>query len=244
MLFIKSKQKYEELLPPPPPFQTLELEEEKPKVEGLKPTKKTLKKQKIPENRETKKSKKINIIEKVTKKPKSTKFPELEEDFGLEDIDFELQKEIQEPSKKDIEFPETLGEFHIEEIRKELNQETKPKEILEAEEEIKSAIEKIKKRERIPFFKRFFPRKEKEAEKPEEEQLALELPELDNNSVIQNKINETRQALMKFDLETSKKRYIELMKIYNKIKPEEQAKVYQDIRDIYFERKSAEELKV
>ena len=70
------------------------------------------------------------------------------------------------------------------------------------------------------------------------------LPELDQTSMIQTKINEAKQALMKFDLEAAKRNYIEIMKIYNDIKPEEQSKVYQDLRDLYFERKNAEELKV
>ena len=72
----------------------------------------------------------------------------------------------------------------------------------------------------------------------------LELPAVDNLSKIQNKINEARQALMKFDLKTAKRNYIEAMRLYNNISPEDKAKVYHDIKELYFERKSAEELKV
>ena len=66
----------------------------------------------------------------------------------------------------------------------------------------------------------------------------------DNISKIQNNISKARDALMKFDLETAKKNYIDAMELYNILKPEEQAKVYHDFRELYFERKSAEELKV
>ena len=70
------------------------------------------------------------------------------------------------------------------------------------------------------------------------------LPETDSISVIQNHVNGARHALMKFDLGTAKKNYIDAMRVYNSLNPEEQAKVYNEIRDLYFERKSAEELKV
>ena len=48
---------------------------------------------------------------------------------------------------------------------------------------------------------------------------------------------------MSFDLKIARKKYMEAMEIYNKIKPEEQAKVYSDIKELYFERKSAEQLR-
>ncbi|MBI2652936.1 hypothetical protein HYX00_05720 [Candidatus Woesearchaeota archaeon] len=305
MLFFKSKHKYDEILPPPPPFPTMEFEEEfkekpkffdeviKPKraetfpeeeefselvkgLEGTKPKKSISKKEKIiPKKVEIAKHRKIlkkelkqlkkvipvkqikekklptrlKAIEKGVKKPKTVELPkldELEEDFTSESADFELPKELEELPKKEIELPETLEDLDIEDIGKDLGleQETKkPKEILEAEEEIKSAIEKIKEQEKPSLFKRLFKKKESQ-EKPSKEQLSPEFPDLDEISAIQNKIDETRQALMKLDLETAKRNYIEIMRMYNNIKPEEQAKVYHDIRDIYFERKSAEELKV
>ena len=36
---------------------------------------------------------------------------------------------------------------------------------------------------------------------------------------------------------------MQIMEIYNRIKPEEQAQVYDEIKDLYLERKSAEQLK-
>jgi len=313
MFFLKPKHKSDELLPPPPPFPTMELEEEK---QGSEISKKAIKQAKvalakktpikkiapIKEIKEKKpiklkeilplkqaklfkkikpkglmkivpiKSipikkitpikqiklpikkikekiqiplKKIKISKKTIKKaakPKEIK-PRLEEDFGLNDIEFELPKELE----KNVELPETLEDFDVEDVGKEfgierlgkeLEQESKkPKEILEAEEEIKSAIEKIK--ENPSLFNRLFAKREKE--KPEE---IHSIPEIDDVYVIQSDIKKAREALMKFDLEAAKMNYIEIMRLYSKIKPEEQAKVYHDIKNLYFERKSAEELKV
>ncbi|MBI2656454.1 hypothetical protein HYX03_01815 [Candidatus Woesearchaeota archaeon] len=168
---------------------------------------------------------------KIIEKPKG-----LKEDFA-----FELPQEL-EPSEKEIEFPDNLEEFDFEGIGKELGQETaKPQEVLEAQEEIKSAIDKIKKQERPSFLGKLFAKKESK-EMPED--LMQETQEFDELSRIQNTIGRAREALMKLDLETAKKNYIEVMSLYNKIKPEDQAKVYNDIKELYFERKSAEELKV
>jgi len=61
---------------------------------------------------------------------------------------------------------------------------------------------------------------------------------------IQSKINDARQALMRFDLETAKRSYIEVLRLYNNMTSEEKVKVYHDIKELYSERKSAEELKV
>ena len=227
----------------------------------------TLPKIKVKKALPLKKLKAEKIIKKLPKltsvKPKKEK---------LEDIDFILPKE--EVSEKEFELPDELKQEEIElpdtfeevDIDKELgtgmedfgkDEETaKPREIMEAEDEIKSAIEKIKERnaselvrtrsqlsEKPSLFKRLFAKKEKTEEIPEEHFMP-EIAAVDDISKIQNNINRAREALMRFDLETAKMSYIEVMKLYNRIKPEEQAKVYHDIRDLYFERKSAEELKV
>ncbi len=178
-------------------------------------------------------------VKKTTKKQKAFELPELEE-LGLKEPKFELSKE--EPTEKEIELPETLEDFDIEDLGKELELEpkTKPKELIEAEDEIKSAIEKIRYKERPSLFKRLFTKEKIEETGP----LMLESPEVDGVSKIKNDLNKAREALMKFDLDTAKKNYIEIMGIYNNLRPEEQAKIYHEIRDLYFERKSAEELKV
>ncbi len=267
MLLFKSK-KYDEILPPPPPSLDMEpeekpklfdeviepkksetfpeedefrgllegLDDEKPKKSGKITLKKAVaqKKQKIPQI----KSAPLKKIAKTSGKSKI--FLEMEKDFGLKELDFEFPKELEKP-EEELELPETLDEFGIEDLSKELQQKTeKPKEISEAEEEIKSAIEKIREHEKPSFFKKLFTKKKKEEEMPEE-QITLEV---DDVSAIQNKINEARQALMEFNLEKARRNYIEAMNLYNRINPEEQAKVYNDIKELYFERKSAEGLKV
>ena len=203
-------------------------------VKPIKEKKITLKKPSIKQAKKPLPKIKQKLPIKKTKTPK-IELPELKENF-LKDIDFGLPKKL-EKSKEGTGFPETLEDFDIEGEYKQ-----KPKEILEAEEEIKSAIENIKKQENKSILKRLFSKKLKE-EAPEE-RLMLELPAVDNLSKIQNKINEARQALMKFDLKTAKRNYIEAMRLYNNISPEDKAKVYHDIKELYFERKSAEELKV
>lgn len=281
MSFLKSKSKYDEFLPPPPPstaefdvrkgkpkffdetikpkkaetfpeqeeFSDLvkELEESKPEKSAGKKgiLKKTLpKKQKI-----TKKElKKIKSTKKAVKK-QNVELPELNDDFDLKDNDLELPKEMNE---KEIEFPDTLEELDIGSLGQNFQEKRKSSEILEAEEEIKNAIEKIKgwnagegSRSQSPeksfFFNRWFAKKEI-GQKPMEEHIMPKFPEVDNVSMIRNKINETRQALMDMDLETAKRSYIDIMRLYNRSKPEEQAKVYHDIKELYFERKSAMQL--
>ena len=243
MLFLKPKQR-EELLPPPPPYPIID---EDDKTELLKEIerpnlrKEVIKKERIPSKKkliakkvkiqkkelkksayggQIKKSNQLNRIKPLALVKELKIEPELNELPELEDLDINIEKEIMQETK------------------------AKPKEVIEAEEEIKSAIDKIKEKEKISFFKKFFPIKQRPIEKPMKETFVHALPELDKTSMIQTKINEAKQALMKFDLEAAKRNYIEIMKIYNDIKPEEQSKVYQDLRDLYFERKSAEEFKV
>ena len=260
MFLFKPKPKSDDLLPPPPPFPTLDSEESISDQSNLLDKDIETEIETLPEdmefsslvkdlNKTTKRLKKEGIQKKSKEKkaPSKTKkeqiktqveLPSLKEDFGLEDI--ELPEEL---SKEELEFPDTIEEFDIDKLGEEIEQEpkTKPKEILEAEEEIKSAIEKIKEHEKPSLLKRLFWRNKIE-QKPELLISEPEIQEGDEFSEIQSKINKAREALMKFDLENAKINYIELMGLYNKIKPEEQAKVYNEIKELYFERKSAEKL--
>ncbi len=175
--------------------------------------------------------------------------PDLDKDFE-ESIEFKLPKEL-EFDKEYVELPDTLEEFNIKDTAKfddgfEFNQQAKkPKELLEAEEEIQDAIKKIKSQDKLSFFSRLFKKsaKTKDFEFSHEEQLS-ELPETDEILMINNKLSKARESLIKFDLETAKKYYVEIMKIYSQVPPDKKAKVYHDIRDFYYERKSAEELKI
>ncbi|MBI2654551.1 hypothetical protein HYX02_07150 [Candidatus Woesearchaeota archaeon] len=202
-----------------------------------------IKKPKIQKSRE---SEKIQV-RKAKGIESGIEFPELGGSLDKE-LDIELPEELKEP-EQGMELPDTLGTEEIElpekleelGIEQELMPETKPKEILEAEEEIKSAIERIKGQEKPSFFKSLF------AKKKEPEKMLEPMPEISETNgitAVQNSINKAREALIKFDLDTAKRSYADVMKMYNKLKPEKQAKVYHEIKELYLERKSAEELKV
>ncbi|MBI3026533.1 hypothetical protein HYY70_00315 [Candidatus Woesearchaeota archaeon] len=147
--------------------------------------------------------------------------------------------------EKELGLGEDFPELGIDDVAlKELNsikdypesQPKRPKELFEAEEEIRNAIQKIKDKDKPSFLSRLFG-KEKKERLIQEEWKSGSMP------LIQDNINKSREALMKFDLETAKKSYIEAMKVYNSMSPEDQAKVYREIRELYFERRSAEELR-
>ncbi len=191
----------------------------------VKPIEKKLSKKELKELKKTELKEKKQLKIKG-KKPKAEEF----EDFA--DLDFALPEELEQ---KESELPD-----FIDTEQKELNQ---PIEILEAQDEIKSAIEKIKSKEIKPsLFQKLFVKKVQEQKK--DEMLMPEFPETDDFSRIKNRISRARQALMNFDLEAAKKNYIESLRLYNNLKPEKQAKIYEDLRELYFERKSAEELRV
>jgi len=268
MFFLKPKPKFDEVLQPPPPPEAEFKEQTKeepnffeetinPEGEtktsteekefgdlakdlgiGLEPQKESSKKEKIPQKEITKEQKIPNKIE--TKKPTKTIKKEVEKIVVPKSKErkqkSDISKEIRQTKAKTLP-----KEKEFEDFGKDLRQE-KPKEILEAEEEIKSAIDKIKEQEKPSLFKRLFSKKKKVEEKTEEH-LMPKISEVSGISMIQNSINKAREALIKCDLERAKINYIEVMEIYNKIKPEEQAKVYHDIKELYFERKSAEGLK-
>lgn len=241
-----------------------------PKKTPMKKKKHALKKEPtdknpaIPKNSEPTQPKKAQVNQAKEKKAKNGKKiaekPEIEpDDFGIGDIKFYMPEKPGKASKKDVLLPDTLEEFDIGDIGTDLGKDynfekdfwqetkTKPKELQEAEDEIKSAIEKIKGKGKTSFFHKLFGKKEKTDKEPVGQQLLPGFQEVSEGSevyVIKDNIAQTREALMRFDLESAKKNYIEIMKLYNKISPEEKAEVYNDIKELYFERKSAEELKV
>lgn len=230
-----------------------------------KALKKELKKKgaavKMPAKKAPKIKSKGKLTSRIIKKAEIPKaaLPRLKKE-NISDIEIALPKDIGEP-RQEIELPD-MGDFQIENVEesgiedsktefgteiedfgRNAHLEAKPREVAEAEEEIKSAIEKIKEHEKPSFFRRLFAKRENKEESSEGQLKAM--PEAgDEVAMIQNSISNAREALMKFDLEAARKNYAELMRIYNKIKPEDKAKVYHEIRDLYFERKSAEELKV
>lgn len=243
MLFFKPKKPDEdELLPPPPPFPSLDIEEtpEKSSDEAEKSDEilssgfNDLFNDLEEESRQEKKGTEIKPKKKLKEKGKprdiQKEFPKLDESF-----DFPKESELS------FGFEDESGDFKEE--------ETKPKELLEAESEISSAIESIKKQQKPSLFRRLFPQKKKvyEASRPKYAKAeAQPAPEHQNAGTprIQDMINNARQALMNLDMESARKNYIESIKIYNTLSPEEKSRFYQDLKELYLERKNAEGLKV
>lgn len=158
--------------------------------------------------------------------------------------DEELEKGLEELDKIGMGPLETIKELKIpepEELEKEtLEAIEKPREIVRAEEEIQKAIDGIKKKSKRPsIIKKFFERKEEEK---------LETPEVmpsfeeraDEVGLIEEKIHKARMALMDFKFDMAKKAYIDIMRVYNGMDSKKKARVYPDIKDLYYERKAAE----
>jgi len=57
---------------------------------------------------------------------------------------------------------------------------------------------------------------------------------------IEAKMHRARLALMDFKFDEAKRIYVEIMKVYNDLEPKKKARVYLDIKDLYYERKTAE----
>ncbi|MEK6892469.1 MAG: hypothetical protein AABX25_04745 [Nanoarchaeota archaeon] len=302
MQLFKPKQKSIDILPPPPPFPTMDFEEEpKEMAEPVKFDKikqdfsqnvtefrdllkdldksrlkdknisarqkklskkelKKLRKLKLEQRKETKSLKKseekhignIDDVEKLWLQD----FDDFQ-DLGIENLGLEFGDDLKKPKKgksskkeNEIEFPDTLNELDLDYAKPATETKTrqKPKELEDAEKEIQSAIESIKKHEKQSFFSRLFSTNFKSKDygmqnvKIETKQGFVD--EWDDISQINKKIEEAREALINFNLEAAKRKYIEAMQIYNQIKPEEKAKVYNDIKELYYKRKNAEELKV
>ncbi len=231
--FFKSKDI--EILPPPPPFPKFQVSE--------------------------KKSKSPNNIEKLQK---GLELPEIKQE--LKPIEKEeikipksVKKEIIRIKKKETktESTDSLLNQQLKDLKKESDKAkgfqiiskaaevNKPVEVSKSEEEIQKAITKIKKqKEKKPLFKSIFKPKEK---KPEKDEPPVEfMPRTFEKSAqiddILDKIHEAQAALMKFDLDEAKRIYIEIMRIYSNLSGKEKAKIYQDIKDLYDERKNAESL--
>jgi len=125
----------------------------------------------------------------------------------------------------------------LKEIPEEENKIEKPHEVVKAEEEIQKAIERIKKPSKL---KSIFGKKR--------EEIKVEMPHVmprveekaDPVYLIEEKIHKARMVLMDFKFDSAKSKYIEVMKLYSELNVQEKAKVYQDIKDLYYERKSAE----
>jgi len=134
-----------------------------------------------------------------------------------------------EEKKKIIETKLEVPEAKLLPIEKIEQKIEKPHEIVKAEEEIQRAIKDIKKPSAI---KRLFKKKgiAKEVERPELMPKVWE--KIDEVEIIEEKLHKARLALMDFKFDEAKRIYIEI--------PKNKVKVYQDIKDLYYERQTAE----
>lgn len=232
-LFFKQKAGTEELLPPPPPFPSMELEEqtESPEDGEFKKLLDVLetqsKQQKVSPKvkKHLKKALKTKAKGKISRTDKTKRIPDFDE---FEKLEQEMGLELSEESEKSGEFKDVLKELDISKAESADS---------EAQGEIQEAIETAKRQEKPSLFRRLFaPRKKPEAE-------ILQEP-ADDVDAIHNNISKARESLMNLDLEAARNFYTECMRIYNNLSPQDKARVYHDINDLYSERKSAERLKV
>jgi len=300
MQLFKLKSKPVDVLPPPPPFPALDMEDSKEASENTQKALPITNSNKITEfhqllddlDKSHLKNKKISARQKKLSKKELKKLRKLEleqkknatslkkseekhigdiddveklwlqdfddfQDLGIENLGLEPGYDLKKPKKgksskkeNEIEFPDTLDELDLDYAKPAAETKTrqKPKELEDAEKEIQSAIESIKKQEKQSFFSRLFSTNFKSRDFGREN-VKIEtnrgFPDERNGiSQINKKIEEAREALMNFNLEAAKRKYMEAMRIYNHIKPEEQARVYNDIKELYYERKNAEEMKL
>jgi len=155
--------------------------------------------------------------------------------FGKKDSDLELErelKEIEEIAKKEPK-KEKLEVTEIEEA-------VKPGEIEKSQEEIQEAIQGMKAK-RPSIVKGWFRKKDEVEEKIEmPEVMPRTYDKIDYIELIEEKIHKARLYLMDFKFDEAKYVYTEIMKMYFELEPKKKAKVYQDIKDLYYEREGAE----
>lgn len=281
----KPKSESIDILPPPPPFPTMDLEETEqifpktviPKASStssgttefqdlLKDLENNGPKQKKLSKKEKARLKKLELKQK--KEAKSAKKPQEEhmddveklwlqdfddfQDLGIDDIGIEFEnppKSRKKASRKrqDIRFPDTLDELDVDYISPQMETAEKQKygDLAEAQEEIQDAIQKIKKQENASFLGRLFGNFRAKNHEMQNANFGSVEPKMpDKISQIRQKIDESRAALSNLDLEAARNEYIGAMEIYNQLIPEEKAQVYAEIKEAYYERKNAEELKV
>jgi len=124
-------------------------------------------------------------------------------------------------------------------------------EMKKAEEEIRMAIDGMKGNNKSSVIGRLFRRKEKQSKAQISgvtESGKIETPEvmprtfekIDHVQEIEERVHKARMCLMDFKFDDAKRIYMEIMKLYSSISQKDRYKVYQDIMDLYYERKSAE----
>ncbi len=188
--------------------------------------------------------------------------------FAKKEKRAEMSEEIPLPNKrekaqrsttKEVEMPELMPreaeekKCAVKEPDFLLKKEEEMPSIAKDEEEIQKAIESLRQPKRQPLLGRIFAKKVKMPEAQRREtgespESKVEMPhvmpktynKIDHVEIVEAKIHKARMALMEFNFEEAKEVYIEIMKDYNSMEPKEKQEVYEDIKDLYYERKSSE----
>ena len=239
------------ILPPPPPFPGIEKQGEiikggeKTGKRGVK--QKEVKRAKYQERKLKERGRRIKL-----KRGKQNKGALLKKVFGKKKDKIDASKELESTEKtapkpeKEKDFVETkldMSELGVPEMEQFGKETPELEEFIKSKEEIQKAIEGVKEVKKKPSIIRGLFKKR---EKPAEEK--VEMPEVmprvegkeDSIELIEEKMHKARLALMAFKFDEAKRVYVEIMKMYNELDPKKRLKVYQDIKDLYYERKSAE----
>ena len=190
MLLLKSKKEIE-LLPPPPPFPTFEIEDNSSHPKEL--TSKSIQKQRRPKRIDD------EIIEK------------LENDSSDIKLDF---------NEHSVDFPDRL-EGSID----------KSRHLDDARQEISEIAQKARVYDKKSFFSGLFENKESSHDTTTNE---------GRLGRIQSQIKNGLNALRINELESAKKIYLDIMKMYNSISDAEKRQIYGQINEFYYKRKKAE----
>ncbi|MEK6949974.1 MAG: hypothetical protein AABX34_07150 [Nanoarchaeota archaeon] len=162
----------------------------------------------------------------------------------------EIKVKVPKPKKEKIGPIEDISEIKLPKL--EIEEGINSVDLEKAEEEIRKSIESMQGKERTSIIGGLFKRKEKSRKEPLISEVAdagkIETPEvmprtfdkIDHVQEIEERMHKARMCLMDFKFDDAKRIYIEIMGLYSNISQKDRYKVYQDIRDLYYERKSAE----
>lgn len=192
------------------------------------------------------KTKKIN---RISLQDTKGLWQESKQKTGFKDLFASLSQKKLEPSEEKLEGLGMLDESRIKtekrlDLKEDLAENTK---MIGAEKEIQEAIDNLKATKKKPFLSGIFTKKENVSKSIEGEP-RVEMPhimprtydKIDFVEMVEAKIHKARMALMDFKFEDAKRIYTEVMRIYNKMELKDKHDVYEDIKDLYYERKNAE----
>jgi len=151
----------------------------------------------------------------------------------------EIKVKTPKPKKEKTEPIKDISEIKLPEL--ELEDEVGHEDIKKAQEEIKKSIESIQGKKKVPVMGGLFKKKEKaEQSLGTPEVMPRTFEKIDYVQEIEERMHKARLLLMDFKFDDAKRNYMEIMRMYNSLDPKDRSKVYNDIRDLYYERKSAE----